>query len=117
MGFSSKTRIEAEEAPVSQRVQTLKWHKPTLDERYGKNISLLGQPMAGKTFLALLLGYFNSQYKTSIKEAGYDRIIEVMNSGLLPEIEKIVVRLSHPFLPFTSCTAVNGLRHFGSEGF
>ncbi|MGV9200303.1 MAG: hypothetical protein ACOC4M_15970, partial [Promethearchaeia archaeon] len=45
----------------------------------------------GKTALALLFGYFNSEYKKQMRDEGYTKAIELMDSGLLPEIEEIIV--------------------------
>jgi len=85
-----KPHKEDDNSP-QQVVRPLKWQIPSFDDQYGKNIAIVGQPMVGKTNLAMLLGYFNSEYKSQMKEKGYERVIQVMDAGLLPEIEKIMV--------------------------
>lgn len=87
----TKKETEAESNQPMQLVKTLKWHIPDFNIQYGKNLAIIGQPMVGKTLLAMLMGYFNSEYKDMIREAGYDKVIDVMDAGLLPEIEKIMV--------------------------
>ncbi len=87
----NKKDDEVEETQPMQLVKDIKWHTPDFDIQYGKNLAVIGQPMVGKTLLALLFGYFNSEYKPLMREAGYDAVIQVMDSGLLPEIEKIMV--------------------------
>jgi len=91
-GFGGeKLKSKADEDQPMQLVKKLKWHTPDFSIQYGKNLAIIGQPMVGKTILAILLGYFNSEYKSMIRDAGYDKVIEVMDAGILPEIEKIMV--------------------------
>lgn len=63
----------------------------TGEEKTGKNIAMVGLPDAGKTIASILWGFFNSKYKKWIKEAGYDGVVELLNSGVVPEVEKIVI--------------------------
>jgi len=60
-------------------------------EKTGKNIAMVGLPDAGKTIASILWGYFNSKYKKWIKEAGYNGVVELLNSGAVPEVERIVI--------------------------
>jgi len=92
-GFSSASKLKEtpeREEPI-QMVRPLRWQTPDFSIQYGKNLAFVGQPMVGKTDAAILLGYYNSEYKGLIKEAGYDRVIELMESDIMPEIRKIMV--------------------------
>lgn len=75
------------------KIKELVWERRKIDPdaRYGKNIGILGFPMAGKTNLLLQHGFFNSKFIPRIKEAGFHDVVELLKSGILPEIEKIVV--------------------------
>jgi hypothetical protein len=86
----SSSSEEEEDKPL-QLVRELVWQTPNFEIKYGKNIAIVGQPMVGKTNLALLIGFFNSTYKNQIRESGYSDVVEVMEAGLLPEIEQILV--------------------------
>lgn len=75
------------------KIRELEWIAEKIDPnaRYGKNIAILGQAHAGKTNLALLHAYFNSKYIPKMKEKGYHDVVELLKSGILAEIEEIVV--------------------------
>lgn len=90
-GQSKRTKAPRPKDEPLRLIRDLKWHTPNLEDRYGKNIAIVGRPMGGKTLLALLAGFFNSEYTKEIREAGYESVLEVMKSGLLPEIERIMV--------------------------
>lgn len=90
-GLGSNLSPKKKDEGPQKVVKPLKWYKPKKDAKYGKNIAIVGQPMAGKTLLSLSFGFFNSKYKKHIREAGFHKVIEVMDAGILPEIEKIVV--------------------------
>ena len=89
-GDDIKPKEEAVDEP-RQMVRKLSWQTPNFSIQYGKNLAIVGQPMVGKTILALLLGYFNKKYKDLILNAGYPAVVEVMEADLLPEIRKILV--------------------------
>lgn len=72
-------------------VRPLKWYKPSLEVSRGIKIGIAGKWKTGKSILSVLFAYFNSKYKKDIKEAGYDKVIEVMNAGLLSEIERVII--------------------------
>ena len=91
---NKKSKSKDEDSSSSQLLQLikeLKWQKPSFELQYGKNLGLIGEPMTGKTLLALLIGYFNSEYKDMIRDAGYERVVKIMDAGLLPEVEQIMV--------------------------
>jgi len=85
-----KATQEVSNKPLEQ-VRKLSWQVPDFSIPYGKNLAIVGQPMVGKTILALLMGYYNSEYKQDILDAGYPAVVEVMDADLLPEIRKIMV--------------------------
>jgi len=87
MSFGSFPKKE--DSGVQTLTKKLKWVKPDVNAKYGKNIGLVGQPMAGKTLTSLLFGFFNSEFKSYMSK--YPKVIELLNSGVLPEIERIVV--------------------------
>jgi len=87
--IKSQKKPEADK-PLEQ-VRKLAWHTPDFSVQYGKNLAIVGQPMVGKTILALLMGYYNSDYKQDILDAGYPAVVDVMETDLLPEIRKIMV--------------------------
>ncbi len=93
MGFGdakpSLTKVD-EDGPISVK-RSLTWQVPSYEVQYGKNLAIVGQPMVGKTMLALLFGYYNSEYKKEIIDAGYPAVVEVMEADILPEIRKIMV--------------------------
>lgn len=90
-GLGSNIQRKNTSSEPKKVVRALNWQKPCLDAKYGKNIGILGQPMHGKTNLALQLGFFNSKYKKYMKEAGYVGCLELLNKGVVAEVEKIIV--------------------------
>ncbi|MBD3353428.1 MAG: hypothetical protein GF364_18240 [Candidatus Lokiarchaeota archaeon] len=90
-GIGSNITRKKETSEPKKAVRALNWQKPDPDAIYGKNIGILGQPMHGKTNLALQLGFFNSKYKKYIKEAGYNGCLELLDQGVVSEVEKIIV--------------------------
>jgi len=89
--YSAQKISSLKDAEPKHRVQRLKWQKPDYTIKYGKNIALVGEPMVGKTILGLLFGYFNREYINDIRDAGYDKVVELLKADILPEIRKIVV--------------------------
>ena len=74
-----------------QAIKRLEWVKPDPKAKYGKNIGIVGQAMSGKTNLALQFGFFNSEYIPQLKKAGYNKVVDLLKSGVLAEINRIVV--------------------------
>lgn len=92
MGFSSKSVLKSETMDKpEQKVRPLKWYKPDLNAPHGKNIGIVGFTKAGKTMLSCLLGYFREEFRDDILNAGYDKVVEVMDKKILPTIHEIVV--------------------------
>ena len=91
--ISRKTLSKSGSDEPLTKIKPLVWERKKVDDnaKYGKNIALLGLPMAGKTNLLLQHGFFNSKFIPYIKEAGFHEIVELLKSGFLPEIEKIVI--------------------------
>ena len=60
---SRKSVAESSSEPLT-KIKKIEWErkKPDADAKYGKNIGILGQPMSGKTNLAVQYGFFNSKY-------------------------------------------------------
>jgi len=56
------------------------------------NIAFVAKEMKGKTLLATLCGYLNTEYfdKFEVKEK-YPKVYQIIKSGLLPEVERIQV--------------------------
>lgn len=75
------------------KIRPLEWERKKIDSDaiYGKNIGILGLPMAGKTNLLLQHAFFNSKFIPRIKDAGYHDVIELLKSGIIAEIEKVVI--------------------------
>ena len=92
MGFSAKSELKSvtQEKP-EQKVRPLKWFKPDINKPHGKNIGLLGATKAGKTMLLCLLGFFREEFRDDMLAAGYDRVVEVMDKKILPQINEIIV--------------------------
>lgn len=89
--LTQKSKKQDDNDHPEQIIRPLKWQVPSFEDQYGKNVAIVGQPMVGKTNLAMLIGYFNSEFKPQMREKGYERVIQVMDAGLLPEIEHIMV--------------------------
>lgn len=91
--ISQKVLTKAAQSEPLTKIKPLEWERKKVDPnaKYGKNIALIGQPMAGKTNLLLQHGFFNSAFIPHMKEAGFHDVVELLKSGLLPEIEKIVI--------------------------
>lgn len=94
MGFSSlssqdKTQEKAD-SPIHKR-RPLKWYEPDPNKAHGKNIGVVGQTKAGKTLLTCLLGFFREEFRDDILDAGYDRVVKVLDKKILPPIHNIVV--------------------------
>lgn len=89
---SRKTIAGGSTEPLT-KVKKIEWqrYKPDEAAQYGKNIGILGQAMSGKTNLALQFGFFNSKYTPYMKKHGFNDVVELLKSGVLAEIEKIVV--------------------------
>ena len=75
------------------KIRALEWiaEKIGTTARYGKNVAIIGQPHAGKTNIALQHAFFNSKNIPQTKAKGYHDVVELMKSGILAEIEEIVV--------------------------
>lgn len=88
----SRKSLGGADKPLT-KIKALEWErqKPDDTRKFGKNIGILGQAHAGKTNLLLQHGFFNSKFIPRIRDAGYHDVIELLKSGILPEIEKIVV--------------------------
>jgi len=92
MGFSAKSELKSEsQGRPQKKIRPLKWYKPDLERPHGKNIGILGATKAGKTMLLCLLGYFREEFRDDIIDAGFDRVVEVMDKKILPEIHEIIV--------------------------
>jgi hypothetical protein len=95
LGSNISQKVLAKDAQLEPltKIKELEWEveKPDPTAKYGKNIGIIGQPHAGKTNLALLHAFFNSKYIPYMKEAGLHDVVELLKSGILAEIEKIVV--------------------------
>jgi len=74
-----------------QRSKALVWEKPDPNQKFGKNIAIIGGSMEGKTNLALQFGFFNSEYTPYMKKHGFLKTIEVLDKGILAEVEEIIV--------------------------
>jgi len=61
-----------------------------IDAAEGINVTFRGKQKFGKTLNGLLWGYFNSEYKSQLRAMNLDHAIEVMDQGVLPEIEYII---------------------------
>jgi len=87
MAFGNfKDPIKSETQSVSRK---LKWARPDPKAKYGKNIGMVGQAMSGKTLTALLFAFFNSEFKGYMTK--YPAVVELLSSGILPEIERVVI--------------------------
>ena len=91
--ISQKVLSKAAQSEPSTKIRALEWERKKIDPNaiYGKNIGILGLPMAGKTNLLLQHGFFNSKFIPKIRDAGYHDVVELLKSGILAEIEKIVI--------------------------
>ena len=91
--ISQKVLSKSAQLEPLTKIRELEWISEKIDPnaRYGKNIAIIGQAHAGKTNLALLHAFFNSKYIPKMKEKGYHDVVELLKSGVLAEIEEIIV--------------------------
>jgi hypothetical protein len=68
------------------------WIEDEVDIAYGMNIAFVAKEMKGKTLLATLCGYLNTEYfdKFNVKEE-FPKVYQIIKTGLLPEVERIQV--------------------------
>jgi hypothetical protein len=93
-----KEMTKEEQDYIEQRVLTrpIKF-EPVVDEDGqvapggGLNVVVLAMHKMGKSIWDLLWGYYHSDYKDKMRDAGLTRVPELLSTGALPEIERIVV--------------------------
>jgi len=86
----SSPNDKKEDKPL-QKSKALEWEKPDPNQKFGKNIAIIGGSTVGKTNLALQFGFFNSDYKEYMKRHGFLKTVEVLERDILAEVKEIIV--------------------------